>query len=141
MKPDAVSVAAMIILLCPMGYFTLASPAFLLVRLDIQPVALLLRGMFNIHFLMMSVAGVIVTLALAVTGRLMFAAGVALIAAVAIGGRRWFIQRMDHQLRAREAGDAEAPRRLRRLHWSGMVGNAALLAALVASIPYLATPM
>jgi hypothetical protein len=38
----------------------------------------------------------------------------------------------------RIVGDAEAPRRLRRLHWSGMLGNAVLLAALLTSIPYIA---
>jgi hypothetical protein len=140
MTPNAVAIAAMTILLFPMGYFTLASPAFLLVKLDIQPVAVLLRGMFNIHFVVMSVAGVAGTLALVAAGRLVFAAGVGLIAALAICGRRWFMPRMDDQLRARDAGDADAARRLRRLHWSGMLCNAVLLVVLVASIPYVATP-
>ncbi|MCJ9700229.1 MULTISPECIES: hypothetical protein [unclassified Bradyrhizobium] len=139
MTPDAVAVAVMVILLFPMGYFTLASPAFLLVRLDIQPVAQLLRGMFNAHFLVMRVAGVIGTVALLVDGRLLAALGVGMIAALAIGGRRWFMQRVDDQLSARDAGDADAPRRLRRLHWSGMLGNAVVLVALVAGIPYIAT--
>ncbi|WP_375305052.1 hypothetical protein WI560_23425 [Bradyrhizobium sp. A11] len=138
MTPDAVAVAVMIILLFPMSYFTLASPAFLLVRLDIQPVAQLLRGMFNAHFLVMRVAGVIGTVALLLEERLMAAMGVGLIAAMAILGRSWFMRRMDDQLSARDAGDAEAPRRLRRLHWSGMLGNAVLLVVLVASIPYMA---
>jgi hypothetical protein len=138
MTPDAVAVAVMIILLFPMSYFTLASPAFLLVRLDIQPVAQLLRGMFNAHFLVMRVAGVIGTVALLLEERLMAAMGVGLIAAMAIWGRSWFMRRMDDQLSARDAGDAEAPRRLRRLHWSGMLGNAVLLVVLVASIPYMA---
>lgn len=139
MTPDAVSVAVMIILLFPMGYFTLASPAFLLVRLDIQPVAQLLRGMFNAHFVVMRIAGVIGTLALLLDGRLLAATGAALLTALAIGGRSWFMRRMDDQLSARDAGDTEAPRRLRRLHWSGMLCNAALLVALLASIPYVAT--
>jgi len=138
MTPDAVAVAVMVILLFPMGYFTLASPAFLLVKLDIQPVAQLLRGMFNAHFLVMRVAGIVGTVILLLDGRLLAATGVGLLAALAIWGRRWFMQRMDDQLSARDAGDAEAPRRLRRLHWSGMLGNAALLVALVASIPYIA---
>jgi hypothetical protein len=138
MTPDAVAVAVMIILLFPMSYFTLASPAFLLVRLDIQPVAQLLRGMFNAHFLVMRVAGVIGMVALLLEGRLMAAMGVGLIAAMAIWGRPWFMRRMDDQLSARDAGDSEAPRRLRRLHWSGMFGNAVLLVVLVASIPYMA---
>ena len=138
MTPEAVAIAVMIILLFPMSYFTLASPAFLLVRLDIQPVAQLLRGMFNAHFVVMRVAGVIGTVALLLEGRLMAAMGVGLIAAMAIWGRAWFMRRMDDQLSARDAGDAEAPRRLRRLHWSGMLGNAVLLVVLVASIPYMA---
>ncbi|MGY8635270.1 hypothetical protein RAD15_22585 [Bradyrhizobium sp. 14AA] len=139
MTPDGVAVAVMIILLFPMGYFTLASPAFLLVKLDIQPVAQLLRGMFNAHFLVMRVAGVIATVALLLDGRLVAAIGVGMSTALTIWGRRWFMQRMDDQLSARDAGDADAPRRLRRLHWSGMLGNAVLLVALVASIPYIAT--
>jgi hypothetical protein len=128
----------MIILLFPMGYFTLASPAFLLVKLDVRPVALLLRGMFNAHFLVMGVAGMLGTLAFLLAGQLVFAAVVGLVAALAIGGRRRFMQRMDDQLSASDAGDTEAPRRLRRLHWSGMLCNAVLLAALLASIPFIA---
>ncbi len=138
MTPDAVAVAVMIILLFPMGYFTLASPAFLLVRLDIQPVAQLLRGMFNAHFLVMRVAAVIGAVALLIDGRLLAALGVGLLAVLAIWGRRWFMRRVDDQLSARDAGDADAPRRLRRLHWSGMLANAVLLVALLAGIPYIA---
>jgi hypothetical protein len=139
MKPDAVAVAALVILLFPMGYFLLASPAFLLVKLDIPPVTQLLRGMFNIQFRMMSIAGAIGTVALLMAGRPLFAIGTGLIAALAIWGRQRFMQQMDDQLSARDAGDTDAVRRLRRLHWSGMACNAVLVAALVASIPYVAT--
>lgn len=140
MTADAIAIAAMIILLFPMGYFTLASPAFLLVKLDIKPVAQLLRGMFNAHFLAMSVASIIGAVALAAAGRPTFATGLGLLAAFAIRGRRWFLGLMDDQLSARDAGEADAARQLRRLHWSGMLCNAVLLVALVASIPYVAAP-
>jgi hypothetical protein len=136
MTPDPVTIAAMIILIFPMGYFTLASPAFLLVNLDIQPVAQLLRGLFNAHFLVMRVAGMIGTVAFLIEGRPLFAIGVGLITALAIWGRSWFMRRMDDQLSARDSGDTEAPRRLRRLHWVGMLCNTVLLVALVAAIPY-----
>jgi len=136
MISDAVALAAMVILLLPMGYFLLASPAFLLVKLEIPAVGQLLRGMFNIYFLLMTIAGAIGTVAFAVAGRLVFAIGLGLIAAFAVWARRWFLQQMDDDLRARDAGDADAVRRLRRLHWSGMLCNAVQIVAVVVSIPY-----
>jgi hypothetical protein len=136
MTSDGVALAAIVILLFPMGYFFLASPAFLLVKLDIPPVTQLLRGMFNAHFLMTSIAGVIGTLVFAATGRVGFAIGIGLITAFAVWSRRWFLRQWDVQLNARDAGDADAVRRLRRLHWGGMLSNAVQLVAVVGSIPY-----
>lgn len=139
MVPDAIALCALVILLFPMAYFLLASPAFLLVKLDIQPVAQLLRGMFSVYFLMMIIAGVIGAIAFAATGRLLFAIGIGigLLAAFAVWARRWFMWQMDAELRARDAGDADAARRLRRLHWGGMLCNALQLVAIVGSIPYI----
>src|SRR5258707_10922616 len=136
--PDNVGLFATIVLLLPMIYFLLAAPAFLLVRLDIPAVALLLRAMFNGYFLTLAIAGVIGTIAVAVDGRLVLAIGIGLIAALAASSRRWFLRQMDARLSDRDAGDADAVRRLRRLHWGGMLSNAIQLAAVVASIPYVA---
>jgi hypothetical protein len=138
MTSDGMALAAIVILIFPMGYFFLASPAFLLVKLDIPPVTQLLRGMFNAHFLMMRIAAIIGTVTFALTGRPVFAIGVALIAAFAVWARGWFLRQWDVQLSARDAGDAAAVRRLRRLHWGGMLCNAILLFAIVGSIPYVA---
>jgi hypothetical protein len=137
MMPDPVVLFAMVILLLPMGYFLLAAPAFLLVKLDIPPVTQLLRGMFNSYFLVLAIAGVIGTLAFALEGRLAVAVGIAAIAAFAVSARRWFLQRLDAELSARDAGDADAVRKLRRLHWGGMLCNAVQLVAIVAAIPYI----
>ena len=123
MTSDGIALAAIVILLFPMGYFFLAAPAFLLVKLDIPQVTQLLRGMFNAHFLMTGIAGGIGTVTFALTGRPVFAIGVALIAAFAVWARGWFLQQWDAQLSARDAGDAAAVRRLRRLHWGGMLCN------------------
>ena len=140
MTPDAVALASMVLLIFSMGFFLLSSPAFLLVRLDIPEVTQLLRGLFRSYFLMVAIAGVIATTAFALAGRLVFTIGIGLIAAFAIWARRWFLERWDAQLRARDAGDAEAVRRLRRLHWGGMLCNALELAVIVGSIPYVVTP-
>jgi hypothetical protein len=107
-----------------------------LVKLDIPPVTQLLGGMFSVHFLMLRVTTVIGMVVFAATGRPAFALGIGLIAALAFWGRGWFMQRWNAQLRARDAGDADAVRRLRRLHWGGMLSNAVALVAVVASIPY-----
>jgi len=137
MMPDPVVLFAMVLLLVPMGYFLLAAPAFLLVKLDIPQVTQLLRGMFNAYFLVLAVAGVIGTVAFALEGRLAVAVVIALIAAFAVSARRWFLQRMDTELHARDAGDPNAVRKLRRLHWGGMLCNAVQLVAIVASLPYI----
>lgn len=139
MTADGLALAAIVILLFPMGYFLLAAPAFLLVKLDIPPVTLLLRGMFNAHFLMVSIAGIIGTLTFAIAGRPVFAIGIGLIAAFAFWSRGWFLRLWDAQLSARDAGDKCAVRRLRRMHWGGMLGNALQTMAIVASIPYVAS--
>jgi hypothetical protein len=138
MTSDGIALAAIVILIFPMGYFFLAAPAFLLVKLDIPQVTQLLRGMFNAHFLITSIAAVIGTMVFAVTGRPAFAIGIGLIAAFAVWARGWFLRQWDTQLSARDAGDAAAVRRLRRLHWGGMLSNAMLLFAVVCSIPYVA---
>ena len=139
MTSDGMALAAIVILLFPMGYFFLASPAFLLVKLDIPPVTQLLRGMFNAHFLMMRIAAIIGTVTFALTGRPIFAVVVTLVAAFVMWVRGWLLQKWDTELSARDAGDATAVRRLRRLHWVGMLCNAILLIAVIASIPYVST--
>ncbi len=135
--PDNVALFATVILLLPMGYFLLAAPAFLLVRLDIPSVAMLMRIMFNGYFLTLVTTGAIGTIAVAAEGRLVLAAGIGLVTAFAISSRRWFLRQMDARLAAR-AGDADAARELRRLHWGGMLSNAVQLAIIVPCIPYIA---
>jgi hypothetical protein len=136
--PDNFALFATIILLLPMFYFLLAAPAFLLVRLDVPAIAELLRAMFSGYFLALAIAGLIGTLAVAVEGRLVLALAIGSIAVLAESSRRWFLRRMDARLSDRDAGDADAVRGLRRLHWGGMLSNAVQLAAVVACIPYIA---
>jgi hypothetical protein len=140
MMPDPIALFATVVLLFPMGFFLLSAPAFLLVKLDIPEVTQLLRGMFSAYFLMVAIAGAVGTIALAVEGRPFVAIGIALIAAVAVWARRWFLQRWDVHLSARDAGDADAVRRLRRMHWGGMLCNAAQVVVIVVCIPYVVTP-
>lgn len=137
MTPDGLALAALILLVFNMLYFQITAPAFLLVSLEIPTVTTLLRGQFWYYFLSLAVTAVVATLAFAVSGRLVVAAGIAAIAAFAAFSRKWFCNHMDVELAARDSGDRQAVRRLRRLHWAGMVSNAIALIAVVTSIPYL----
>ena len=136
--PDNVTLFAAIILLLPMFYLLLAAPAFLLVRLDIVPVTRLLRGMFDSYFVALAIAGGIGTLAVLADGRPLVAFGIGLIAAFALASRRWFLGQMDARISDRDSGDTTAVRRLRWLHWGGMLSNAVQVGAVLASIPQIA---
>jgi hypothetical protein len=134
--PDNVALFATVILVLPMLYLLLAAPAFLLVKLDITPVARLLRGMFDSYFIVLAIAGAIGTTAVAMTGRWGLAIGFGLLTALALRSRRWFMDRMNFDIE-REAIDADVAHRMRRLHWGGMLANAVQLAAVIACIPYI----
>ncbi|MGJ5176570.1 hypothetical protein ACQR16_06475 [Bradyrhizobium oligotrophicum] len=136
--PDNIALFATIILLLPMFYLLLAAPAFLLVRLDIVPVTRLLRGMFDSYFVALAIAGGIGTLAVLADGRPLLALGIALVAAFAMLSRRWFLEQMDARIADRDSGDASAVRRLRWLHWGGMLSNAVQVGGVLACIPQIA---
>ena len=135
MPPDALALYAAVILLLPMVAFFLSSPTFLLVGLEIPEVTQLLRGLFNGYFLVMGVAGAVSAVGFVVAGRPAFAVGAVAVAIFATMARRWFLQRIDAELRAREAGLVTAVPRLRALHMKGMLANAVQLVAVVGSVP------
>jgi len=120
-----------------MACFFLSAPTFLLVGLEIPEVTQLLRGIFNGYFLVMGIAGAVAAVAFTAAGRPIFAVGAVAIAVFAIAARRWFLQRVDAELQAREAGASTAVRRLRVLHLKGMLVNAVQLAVVVASVPHI----
>lgn len=136
--PDNVAIFATVILLLPMIYFLLAAPAFLLVSLDIRPVALLMRAMFNGYFLTLTIGGAVGAAAALLAGRPVLAIGIGLVAALAMLSRRWFLQRIDARISENDPGDAEDARRLRWLHCGGMLSNAIQLVMLLAAIPNIA---
>jgi hypothetical protein len=133
--PDALALYAAVILLMPMACFFLSMPTFLLVGLEIPEVTQLLRGLFNGYFLVMGVAGVVAAVGFVVAGRPVFAIGAIAVSVFAIAARRWFLRRLDAALQARDAGVSGAVRRLRVLHWKGMLVNFVQLAIVVAAVP------
>ena len=136
MHAEPYSLASTIIILLPMLYFLFASMTFLLRQLSDPIVTWLLRGLLDTYFLAVVFCCAAGILAFASAGRPGVAAGIALIGACAIGARRWFLRRLDLQVRARDAGDALAVRQLRRLHVDAMLYNAVQTIVVIASISY-----
>ncbi|MGX9965486.1 hypothetical protein ACVFYP_19315 [Roseomonas sp. F4] len=140
MTINGFALLAIILLIFPMLYFLLASPTFLLRPLSDPVVTRLLRGLVNVHFCAVTVTCGIAILAFLLAGRPGVAIGIGVLAALAIGARRWFLARMDAELRFRDSGDATAVPRLRRLHWAGMLYNAVQFTLVVGSVSWIFPP-
>ncbi|WP_428248940.1 hypothetical protein [Ferrovibrio sp.] len=134
MTPDTMALFAAIVMLLPLGYLFLASPAFLFVRLSIPVVTRLLRIMFNGYFLVVVVVGALAAAVHASTAHLASALGLALIASFAFFARRWFLRQLDNAITARDAGDNNAVPYMRRLHVGGMAVNAVQLFAVIGGV-------
>lgn len=135
MSSDAYAVAGIVAVLLPTIYFLIASPTFLLAKFDDPSVTWLMRGLFSLHFRIICIGAVVSIVAFVIAGRPFFVLIPAVIASLAVAMRRWFLRHIDAELSARDAGDARAAQRLRRLHVRGMALNATQCAALIAFIP------
>jgi hypothetical protein len=127
--PSPFILFALIVQLLPVLYLLIASPSFLLVKLDIPEVARLLRVQFYGYFFAMVGTGIVATAAVIVGGHWAIAPIFAVVPAAAVLWRRWLLARMDEAI---AAGSSTV---LRRLHVSGMAANAGCLVALVVIVP------
>jgi len=134
MVPDFVALYAVVIVLFSLIYFSFASIPFLFVRLDVPEVSRLFRGLFNSYFWIVGVTALLATAVFAASGRMAFTAAMLLLAATAIAVRRHVLARIDTQQTAWQSGDTAAMRRLRLIHWGGMLGNIVILAAVASGV-------
>ena len=137
MVPDFVPLYAIVIVLFSLIYFSLGSMSFLLVRLDIPAVSRLFRGLFNVYFWMVGCTGLVATAVFAASGRMAFTAAMLLLAATAMASRRRVLHLIDTQQTASQSGDTAAMRRLRLIHWGGMLANIVILATVASSVPFI----
>jgi hypothetical protein len=134
-----ISVLTMIIVLVPMLYLLLASPAFLMVKLDIPTVARLFRAMFYGYFVVLLCIEIVAAALNVLDGHYMQAMVMVALAAVLLIWRRWLMGRIDAVVAQILTGLDGGARRLRRLHWMGMGANALQIATYVALVSSLAT--
>ena len=137
MAPDFVALYAVVIVLFSLIYFSFASIPFLFVRFDVPEVSRLFRGLFNSYFWIVTVTGLVATAVFAASGRKGFMAEMLLLAATAMAVRTRVVPRIDTQLTACKSGDAAAMRRMRLIHWGGMLANIVILAAVASSVRHI----
>lgn len=135
--PDFVLFYAVVIVLFSLGYFCMASISFLFVPLEVPEVWRLFRGLFNVYFWMVGFTGLVATAVFAAGGRMAFAAAMLLLAAAAMAARRSVLERIDTHQIAWQSGDTAAIRRLRAIHWGGMLANVAILATVASSARFI----
>lgn len=132
------SVMATIIMLVPLFYLLLASPAFLFVRLDIPQVAYIFRAVFFGYFLVLVSIGLVAAMLFALDGRPVAALCIGLLAAFDLTWRGWMMPRLTALLADVEAARAGVGHRLRRFHLGAMAMNAVQAATVLAFVPVLA---
>jgi hypothetical protein len=137
MVPDFIPLFATVIVLFSLIYFACASIPFLFVNLEVPEVSRLFRGLFDVYFWMVGGTALLATVAFFASGRFAYATGMLLLAVIAIGVRKKVLRRIDTQQDALQSGDGTAMRRLRLIHWGGMLGNIAVLVSIASSMPHI----
>ena len=135
MVPDFVALYAVVIVLFSLIYFSFASIPFLFVAFDVPEVSRLFRGLFNSYFWIVGATSLVATAVFAASGRVAFMAEMLLLAATAMALRTRLVPRIDTQLTACKSGDAAAMRRMRQIHWGGMLANVVIIAAVASTVP------
>ena len=135
--PDFVQLYAIVIVLFSLLYFCFATIPFLFVRLDVPEVSRLFRGLFDGYFWMVGCTGFVATAVFAASGRIGFTTEMLLLAATAMVVRRRVLQRIDAQQSAWQSGDSAAMRRLRLIHWGGMLANSLVFATVAGSVSFI----
>ena len=137
MVPDFVALYAVVIVLFSLIYFSFASIPFLFVAFDVPEVSRLFRGLFNSYFWIVGATSLVATAVFAASGRMAFTAEMLLLAATAMAVRTRVVPRIDTQLTACKSGDAAAMRRMRQIHWGGMLANIVIIAAVASSVRHI----
>lgn len=134
---DPFALFATIIFIFPMVYFSFATPTFFLADFNDPVSTKLLRDLFNVYFRVVAAVGSIGVTAYAIAGKPIVALGFILLVVLAVFSGRFFVQQMDFRMDARDAGDLQATRSLRRLHVGGMLYNLLQMGSILVSVPYM----
>lgn len=114
-----------------MFYFILGGLPLLILKYDHPSDARLIRGFFDVHYIVSMCIAVVGTLANVLSDRPVLAAAIACVGLTGFTARSMIVSRLDGLRSTIDATNAPAMRRFRRLHLTGMAINVLLIAGMI----------
>lgn len=134
MLPKILSLISIVLLLAWMFYFLAGCSPLLILKHDDAADSQLVRGMFAVHYLVLTSIATVGALCSAVSGRPYLATVIACIAIYGFTARRMIVSRMDRLRDAMTPTDTPAIKSFRKLHITGLVLNVCLLIGFLSTL-------
>lgn len=134
MLPKVISLVSIVLQLGWMFYFIAGGLPLLVLKYDHPSDARLIRGFFDVHYLVLMSITAVGTLGNVFSNRTLLATAVACIGLVGFAARRTIVPRMDLLRETITAVDYPAIRKFRTLHVTGIVLNVFMLAGFISAL-------
>jgi hypothetical protein len=139
--PKIISLVSVVLLLGWMFYCVVGGAPLLILKYDHPTDARLVRGFFEVHYLVLMILAAVGTLSSAFSGRPLLATAIACIALTGFTARRVIVARMDRLRSTMTVTDAPAKRKFRTLHVTGLALNVLLLIGFISALAFSSADM
>jgi hypothetical protein len=129
-----ISLVSIVLLLGWMFYFVAGGLPLLVLKFDHPTDARMVRGFFEVHYLVLMTLAAAGTLSSAFSGRPLLTAAIACIALTGFAARRAIVSRMDQLRSTISVEDIPAKRKFRTLHITGIVLNILLMVGFITAL-------
>lgn len=134
MLPKIISLVSIVLMMGWMFYFVVGGLPLLVLKYDHPTDARLVRGFFQVHYLVLMSLATVGTLSSAFAGRPLLAMAIAGIALTGFTARQVIVSSMDRLRGTMTVTDTPAKRKFRALHITGIVLNILLMIGFVSAL-------
>jgi hypothetical protein len=124
-----------------MFYFVVGGLPLLVLKFDHPTDARMVRGFFEVHYLVLMSLAAVGTLSSAIASRPLLATAIACIALTGFAARRVIVARMDRLRGTLSVTNAPAKRKFRTLHITGIVLNVFLMVGFISALIFSSADM
>jgi hypothetical protein len=136
MLPKILSLVTIVVLPAWMLYFLMGSAPLLILKHDQPDDARLVRGFFDVHYLVLMIIATIGSVSSAIAHRWILTTAIATVALIGCTARRLIVSRMDRLRSTMTATDAPAISSFRKLHVRGLALNTMMLAGFLTALGF-----